>query len=74
MLDPETGAALGTITSGAPSPTLGRPIAMAYVVPDRATPGTRLVVDVRGRHEPVTVVDLPFYRRPYPTPATVKAG
>ncbi|MCW2716792.1 glycine cleavage system aminomethyltransferase GcvT [Pseudonocardia sp.] len=74
VLDPDTGSAIGTITSGAPSPTLGRPIAMAYVVSDRAVPGTRLVADVRGKHEPVTVVELPFYRRPTPTPATVKAG
>jgi len=74
VLDPDTGSTIGTITSGAPSPTLGRPIAMAYVAPGRAVPGTRLVADVRGRHEPVTVVELPFYRRPSPTPATSKAG
>ncbi|WP_410479264.1 glycine cleavage system aminomethyltransferase GcvT [Pseudonocardia sp. H11422] len=74
VLDPETGATLGTITSGAPSPTLGHPIAMAYVLPDHATPGTRLAVDIRGRHEPVTVAELPFYRRPSSSPATAKAG
>jgi aminomethyltransferase len=74
VLDPETGATLGAVTSGAPSPTLGRPIAMAYIAPGHAAPGTRLVVDVRGRPEPVTVVELPFYRRPSPTPATAKAG
>ncbi|WP_214367284.1 glycine cleavage system aminomethyltransferase GcvT [Pseudonocardia sp. H11422] len=74
VLAPETGTPVGTVTSGAPSPTLGRPIAMAYVAPDRAAPGTRLAADIRGRHEPVTVVELPFYRRPSPTPATVKAG
>lgn len=55
---------VGTVTSGAPSPTLGHPVAMAYVRPDLAEPGTELAVDVRGRAEPVRVVALPFYRRP----------
>lgn len=61
----EDGAAVvGTVTSGAPSPTLGHPVAMAYVDPAHAEPGTELAVDVRGRPEPVRVVALPFYRRP----------
>ncbi|WP_090032451.1 glycine cleavage system aminomethyltransferase GcvT [Cellulomonas marina] len=54
---------VGTVTSGAPSPTLGRPVAMAYVTPELSAPGTELAVDVRGRPEPVRVVALPFYRR-----------
>ncbi len=56
--------AVGVVTSGAPSPTLGYPIAMAYVPPRLAEPGTELAVDVRGRREPARVVPLPFYRRP----------
>ena len=56
--------AVGTVTSGAPSPTLGHPVAMAYVTPERSAPGTELAVDVRGRREAVRVVPLPFYRRP----------
>ncbi|MDI2129377.1 glycine cleavage system aminomethyltransferase GcvT [Yinghuangia seranimata] len=63
VLDPETREPIGEITSGAPSPTLGAPIAMAYVPLDRAEPGTRLAVDVRGTAEPVDVVALPFYKR-----------
>ena len=55
---------VGTVTSGAPSPTLGHPVAMAYVTPEVSGPGTELAVDVRGRAEPVRVVALPFYRRP----------
>lgn len=55
---------VGEVTSGAPSPTLGHPIAMAYVTPAVAAEGTELGVDVRGRTEPVRVVPLPFYRRP----------
>ncbi|MBD8080054.1 glycine cleavage system aminomethyltransferase GcvT [Cellulosimicrobium arenosum] len=55
---------VGTVTSGAPSPSLGYPIAMAYVSPELSAEGTELGVDVRGRVEPVVVVPLPFYRRP----------
>jgi aminomethyltransferase len=36
---------------------------MAYVSVGNTEPGTRLSVDVRGRHEPVEVVALPFYKR-----------
>ncbi|MEP7765384.1 glycine cleavage system aminomethyltransferase GcvT [Sanguibacter sp. 25GB23B1] len=54
---------IGHVTSGAPSPTLGRPIALAYVTPEVSAVGTRLAVDVRGRAEDVEVVALPFYRR-----------
>ncbi|WAX77820.1 glycine cleavage system aminomethyltransferase GcvT [Streptomyces sp. KMM 9044] len=58
------GEVIGEVTSGAPSPTLGRPIAMAYVDVAYAAPGTEGVgVDVRGSHEPYEVVALPFYKR-----------
>jgi len=61
------GEAVGIVTSGTYSPTLERPIAMAYVRRDAATVGTELVVDIRGRHHPARVAELPFYRRPTPT-------
>ncbi|GAB3451198.1 glycine cleavage system aminomethyltransferase GcvT [Actinophytocola sediminis] len=54
---------VGTVTSGALSPTLGHPIAMAYVPPTLTDPGTKLSVDVRGKPYPVEVVKLPFYKR-----------
>ncbi|MGW2592088.1 glycine cleavage system aminomethyltransferase GcvT [Streptomyces sp. NPDC001515] len=58
------GEVVGEVTSGAPSPTLGKPIAMAYVDAAYAEPGTEgVAVDIRGSHEPYEVVALPFYKR-----------
>lgn len=57
-------AVIGTVTSGTFSPTLERPIAMAYVRRDVSAVGTEVAVDIRGRHEPARVVELPFYHRP----------
>ncbi|MFT7638933.1 MAG: aminomethyltransferase [Pirellulaceae bacterium] len=57
------GNQIGEVTSGTFSPTLQHPIAMAYVQPQFADTGTELSVDIRGRCESVTVVDLPFYSR-----------
>ena len=54
---------VGEVTSGAPSPTLGRPIAMGYVPPEFSKPGLELQIDIRGRAEPAKVVELPFYQR-----------
>jgi aminomethyltransferase len=56
--------ASGHVTSGTQSPTLGVPIAMAYVAPGDAEPGTMLAVEVRDQPVPAEVVRLPFYRRP----------
>ena len=54
---------VGEITSGALSPTLGHPIAMAFVDPKYSEPGTVLDIDVRGSKIPATVTALPFYKR-----------
>ncbi|MEU2951373.1 glycine cleavage system aminomethyltransferase GcvT [Streptomyces sp. SID1034] len=58
------GEVVGEVTSGAPSPTLGKPIAIAYVDAAHAAPGTEGVgIDIRGTHEAYEVVALPFYKR-----------
>lgn len=54
---------VGEVTSGALSPTLGYSVAMAYVSRENSEPGTQLLVDVRGKKQPVEVVALPFYKR-----------
>jgi aminomethyltransferase len=53
---------VGRVTSGCFSPSLQRPIAMAYVRPEYARPGTELTVDIRGRKESARVVEMPFLR------------
>jgi aminomethyltransferase len=54
---------VGQVTSGTFSPTLQRPIAMAYIEPASAETGRQVFIDIRGRREPAQIVDLPFYKR-----------
>ena len=63
------GKVIGTVTSGGPSPTLGKNIAMGYVPPSHAALGTELKVIVRGKPAAAEVVAMPFvaqryYRKP----------
>jgi aminomethyltransferase len=57
------GNVVGEVTSGQPSPTLGYPVAMAYVDVEVTELGTALDIDLRGKAEPFEVVALPFYKR-----------
>ncbi|RLK49063.1 glycine cleavage system aminomethyltransferase GcvT [Microbacterium telephonicum] len=61
--DAAGGEPIGEITSGALSPTLGHPVAMAFVDAGQAASETTLYIDVRGTRLPAAVTTLPFYRR-----------
>jgi aminomethyltransferase len=60
----EAGEAIGVVTSGSPSPTLGKNIALAYVPPAMAGLGTIIWVEIRSQRYRAQVVATPFYRRP----------
>ncbi|HLK75484.1 MAG TPA: glycine cleavage system aminomethyltransferase GcvT [Streptosporangiaceae bacterium] len=53
----------GVVTSGAPSPTLGHPIAMAYLNAGTDAHDAVLAVGIRGEAVPAQLTDLPFYSR-----------
>jgi aminomethyltransferase len=57
------GEAIGLITSGSPSPTLGKNIALAFVPPEQATLGTAIYVEIRAQKAQARVVPTPFYKR-----------
>lgn len=59
------GKVVGEITSGTISPTLGYPIALAYVPTQLSQIGQHLEVEIRGKTYPAIVVKKPFYRSPH---------
>jgi aminomethyltransferase len=58
----ENGNEIGAVTSGTMSPTLGKSIGMAYVPVSLSSPGSHILIDVRGRNLNAVVVSLPFYK------------
>jgi aminomethyltransferase len=54
---------VGIVTSGSFCPWLEKSLAMGYVKPAFANPGTPVDVDIRGTPTAATVVPLPFYKR-----------
>jgi aminomethyltransferase len=61
----EDGTVIGAVTSGGPSPTLGRNIAMGYVPASHAALGTELKVIVRGKAAAAEVIAMPFVAQRY---------
>lgn len=59
----ESGKAIGVITSGSPSPTLGKNIGLAFVPSEMTDVGSTVYVDVRGQKVKARVVPTPFYKR-----------
>ena len=53
----------GVVTSGTFSPSLQRGIGLAYVPAERAEPGTKIEIDVRGTMRPAVVERKPLYRK-----------
>ena len=63
------GREMGIVTSGTMGPSVGRPVAMAYlsageISPSAPVDATAVEVEIRNRQTPATIVKLPFYRRP----------
>ncbi len=61
----EAARAVGRVTSGGFGPTVQGPIALGYVESGHAGPGTRLAVELRGKHVPAEVRKLPFVPHRY---------
>jgi aminomethyltransferase len=59
----ESGDAIGVVTSGSPSPTLCKNIALAYVPPSMTALGTPIYVQIRTQKCRAQVVATPFYKR-----------
>lgn len=57
-----SGEVVGEITSGTLSPTLGYPVALAYLPSQLASVKQQLEVEIRGKTYPAVVVKRPFYR------------
>jgi glycine cleavage system T protein (aminomethyltransferase) len=70
----EAGERIGVVTSGSPSPTLGKNIALVYVPPAFSAIGTVLLVEIRGQKYKAQVVATPFYKRAKKAAAPQAAG
>jgi len=64
-LQDASGRKVGEVTSGLLGPTIDKPVAMAYVAPEHAAPGSRLNAIVRGKPVPMEVSPMPFVPQRY---------
>ncbi|KAI0703562.1 hypothetical protein BC835DRAFT_1404066 [Cytidiella melzeri] len=62
IIAPSGGEQIGTVTSGIPSPTLGKNIAMGYVQSGWHKKGTEVEVDVRNKLRKAVITPLPFVK------------
>ena len=68
IIDPanyDSAEAVGKVTSGCPSPTLGKNIAMGYVQAPFHKAGTAVEVLVRGKRRKAEVTKMPFVKSQY---------
>ncbi|XP_011836298.1 PREDICTED: aminomethyltransferase, mitochondrial isoform X3 [Cercocebus atys] len=61
------GTKIGTVTSGCPSPSLKKNVAMGYVPCEYSRPGTMLLVEVRRKQQMAVVSKMPFVPTNYYT-------
>jgi len=57
------GTRVGAVTSGSPSPTIGRNIGLGYVPRGLSKIGTPIAIEIRGKAVDAVVVSTPFYKR-----------
>ncbi|CAB3399064.1 unnamed protein product [Caenorhabditis bovis] len=67
LIDPLDNCTIGFVTSGCPSPCLGKNIAIAYVDKSHSKVGTKFVVDFGAKQSGVEVVKMPFVPTRYYT-------
>jgi aminomethyltransferase len=53
---------IGVVTSGTQSPSLGKPIGLAYVPVALSKPGSEIFISIRGKALRAAVCSLPFYK------------
>jgi aminomethyltransferase len=61
------GERVGRVTSGGPSPSLGKPIAMGYVPSELVNTGTPVLTEIRGKTYKAVVTKMPFIKSHYYT-------
>lgn len=64
ILDPMTARAIGAVSSGNFSPLLQKGIGLGYVPLPYTEPGTSVLIEIRSKNIPATIVTAPFYRKP----------